>query len=97
MSARLVTAAAVAWLVIGAASAVGAQGPEPLFESRCARCHGGADSLAQRRLLVADGVVQIQESGQDLRAFLSNHFEPLTEDEIELLHEAFREQLEASE
>ncbi len=65
-----------------------------MFEARCGRCHQHAGDLALKKLVIDNGVLRGRTSGNDIRAFLPNHFGYPNPEETTALYNMFVWQVE---
>lgn len=72
-------------LVPGMASAQDEEWPG-LYYRQCGICHGGANELLERRVILKDGILLGRRSNQDIREFLGHHFGRRSEADVETIH-----------
>ena len=77
----------------GLASGAAAADFHQIFETRCAGCHGHAGAFARDRLTEAEGTLRSLRTGREIAPFLARHLGGLSQDEIALFIDVFRNQL----
>ncbi len=60
-----------------------------MFEARCGRCHQHAGDLALDKLAIDNGALRSRTSGNDIRAFLPDHFGHPNPEETAALYDMF--------